>query len=273
MIKLDPYLQIDAGTMSPFEHGETFVTKDGFETDLDLWHYERFIDEELTKEASVTTGQIYLSVIQNEREGKYLGKTVQVIPHVTNEVKDRIFISFIKKWRKIVESRKNVCIYHRKLRISLMIISFWLASHVATNKVMATNVWSSIFLDQSARYKQLFLAKNHRNRNAPIFLLPSAKGWFFIVKKSKWAAFSSTLGYNSCPPKFWYMFSRIPLNSLFLSIPNISDTYCWNKKFVLISVIALIASLYVISAICSSCIFGSSNVHSSYFWSKIRECV
>ena len=72
MMKLDPYLQIDAGTMSPFEHGETFVTKDGFETDLDLGHYERFIDEELTKEASVTTGQIYLSVIQNEREGKYL---------------------------------------------------------------------------------------------------------------------------------------------------------------------------------------------------------
>jgi len=89
-MKLDPYLQIDAGTMSPFEHGETFVTKDGFETDLDLWHYERFIDEELTREASVTTGQIYLSVIQNEREGKYLGKTVQVIPHVTNEIKDRI---------------------------------------------------------------------------------------------------------------------------------------------------------------------------------------
>ncbi len=90
MMKLDPYLQIDAGTMSPFEHGETFVTKDGFETDLDLWHYERFIDEELTRESSVTTWQIYLSVIQKEREGKYLGQTVQVIPHVTNEVKDRI---------------------------------------------------------------------------------------------------------------------------------------------------------------------------------------
>ncbi len=90
MMKMDPYLQIDAGTMSPFEHGETFVTKDGFETDLDLWHYERFIDEELTRESSMTTWQIYLSVIQKEREGKFLGKTVQVIPHVTNEVKDRI---------------------------------------------------------------------------------------------------------------------------------------------------------------------------------------
>jgi len=90
MMKLDPYLQIDAWTMSPFEHGETFVTRDWFETDLDLWHYERFIDEELTKDSSLTTGQIYLSVIQQEREGKFLGKTVQVIPHITNAVKERI---------------------------------------------------------------------------------------------------------------------------------------------------------------------------------------
>lgn len=90
MMKLDPYLQIDAWTMSPFEHGETFVTDDGFETDLDLGHYERFINESLTRKSSVTTGQIYLSVINRERKGDFLGKTVQVIPHVTNEVKDRI---------------------------------------------------------------------------------------------------------------------------------------------------------------------------------------
>ena len=90
MGKMDPYLQIDAWTMSPYEHGETFVTTDWFETDLDLWHYERFIDEELTKYSSTTTGQIYLSVINKERKWEYLGKTVQVIPHVINEVKDRI---------------------------------------------------------------------------------------------------------------------------------------------------------------------------------------
>ncbi|HRX63988.1 MAG TPA: CTP synthase (glutamine hydrolyzing) [Candidatus Absconditabacterales bacterium] len=90
MAKMDPYLQIDAGTMSPYEHGETFVTTDGFETDLDLGHYERFIDEELTKYSSVTTGQIYRSVMNKERRGDYLGKTVQVIPHVTDEIKDRI---------------------------------------------------------------------------------------------------------------------------------------------------------------------------------------
>ena len=90
MGKMDPYLQIDAWTMSPYEHGETFVTTDWFETDLDLWHYERFINEELTKYSSTTTGQIYLSVINKERKWEYLWKTVQVIPHVINEVKDRI---------------------------------------------------------------------------------------------------------------------------------------------------------------------------------------
>ncbi|EKD25469.1 MAG: hypothetical protein ACD_80C00047G0004 [uncultured bacterium (gcode 4)] len=88
--KMDPYLQIDAGTMSPFEHGETFVTTDGFETDLDLWHYERFINQTMTSKSSITSWQIYSSVIEKERRGDYLWKTVQVIPHITNEIKDRI---------------------------------------------------------------------------------------------------------------------------------------------------------------------------------------
>ncbi len=90
IVKMDPYLQIDAGTMSPFEHGETFVTSDGFETDLDLGHYERFINQTMTSRSSITSWQIYLSVIKKERRGDYLGKTVQVIPHITNEIKDRI---------------------------------------------------------------------------------------------------------------------------------------------------------------------------------------
>lgn len=90
LIKLDPYLQIDAGTMSPYEHGEVFVTEDGFETDLDLGHYERFIDQDLTKNSSITTGQIYQHIIAKERNGDYLGETVQVIPHVTDEIKKRI---------------------------------------------------------------------------------------------------------------------------------------------------------------------------------------
>ncbi len=88
--KLDPYLNVDPGTMNPFQHGEVFVTEDGSETDLDLGHYERFIDENLKRDCNVTAGQIYWSIITKERQGIFLGGTVQVIPHVTNEIKDRI---------------------------------------------------------------------------------------------------------------------------------------------------------------------------------------
>jgi CTP synthase len=90
MQKLDPYLNVDPGTMSPFQHGEVFVTQDGQETDLDLGHYERFIDEHLTKDSSVTSGQIYDAVINKERRGDYLGHTVQVIPHVTDMIKEKL---------------------------------------------------------------------------------------------------------------------------------------------------------------------------------------
>jgi CTP synthase len=90
MIKLDPYINVDPGTMNPFEHGEVFVTEDGGETDLDLGHYERFIDENLSRRSNATTGSIYRDVIAKERRGEYLGKTVQVIPHVTDEIKERI---------------------------------------------------------------------------------------------------------------------------------------------------------------------------------------
>lgn len=88
--KLDPYINVDAGTMSPYQHGEVFVTEDGAETDLDLGHYERFVDVNLTRRASVTTGSVYSTVIEKERRGDYLGITVQMIPHVTNEIKERI---------------------------------------------------------------------------------------------------------------------------------------------------------------------------------------
>ncbi|MHA6794193.1 CTP synthase [Pseudonocardia bannensis] len=90
MQKLDPYLNVDPGTMNPFQHGEVFVTEDGAETDLDIGHYERFLDRNLHGRANVTTGQVYSSVIAKERRGEYLGDTVQVIPHITNEIKDRI---------------------------------------------------------------------------------------------------------------------------------------------------------------------------------------
>ena len=89
--KFDPYINVDPGTMNPYEHGEVFVTDDGAETDLDLGHYERFIDENLTHNSSITMGKIYQNVIEKERRGDYLGKTVQVIPHITNEIKEKIY--------------------------------------------------------------------------------------------------------------------------------------------------------------------------------------
>ncbi len=140
MCKLDPYINVDPGTMNPFEHGEVFVTEDGGETDLDLGHYERFIDENLHKDSNATTGRIYSSVIAKERRGDYLGKTVQVIPHVTDEIKKRIrglgsedvdvviveiggtvgdieivpFLEAIRQFRRDV-GRDNVCYVHLTL--------------------------------------------------------------------------------------------------------------------------------------------------------------
>ena len=90
VMKLDPYLNVDPGTMSPYQHGEVFVTNDGSETDLDLGHYERFIDVELTRDSNITAGQIYSEVISKERSGEYLGGTIQTIPHVTNLIRDKI---------------------------------------------------------------------------------------------------------------------------------------------------------------------------------------
>ncbi|MGB4218741.1 MAG: CTP synthase, partial [Bacillota bacterium] len=92
VVKLDPYINVDPGTMSPYQHGEVFVTNDGAETDLDLGHYERFIDEDLSQHNNITTGKIYESVLTKERRGDYLGGTVQVIPHITNEIKERILL-------------------------------------------------------------------------------------------------------------------------------------------------------------------------------------
>ena len=87
-VKIDPYLNCDAGTMSPFEHGEVYVLDDGGEVDLDLGNYERFLDIALTRDNNITTGKVYQAVIERERKGDYLGKTVQVIPHITNEIQE-----------------------------------------------------------------------------------------------------------------------------------------------------------------------------------------
>ncbi|UCE05646.1 MAG: CTP synthase, partial [bacterium] len=90
ILKMDPYLNVDPGTLSPYQHGEVYVTNDGAETDLDLGHYERFLNKDMTQKNNATTGQIYYTVISRERNGDYLGKTVQVIPHITDEIKRRI---------------------------------------------------------------------------------------------------------------------------------------------------------------------------------------
>ncbi len=100
--KLDPYLNVDPGTMSPYQHGEVFVTEDGAETDLDLGHYERFIDENLSRASNVTSGQIYAEVLRKERRGDYLGGTIQVIPHVTNEIKRRIALAGKEQQAEVV---------------------------------------------------------------------------------------------------------------------------------------------------------------------------
>ncbi|MBU1937109.1 CTP synthase, partial [bacterium] len=91
MMKLDPYINVDPGTMNPFQHGEVYVTDDGAETDLDLGHYERFIDENMSRKNNATSGQIYHRVIERERRGDYLGATVQVIPHITGEIMERLY--------------------------------------------------------------------------------------------------------------------------------------------------------------------------------------
>lgn len=103
VIKCDPYINVDPGTLSPFQHGEVYVTKDGAETDMDLGHYERFTSLALNKDHSITTGQVYQKVIDKERQGKYLGRTVQVIPHITDEIKHRIFNASKKAQVTVVE--------------------------------------------------------------------------------------------------------------------------------------------------------------------------
>lgn len=104
--KLDPYINVDPGTMSPYQHGEVYVTEDGTETDLDLGHYERFIDEDLNRYSNLTTGKVYWNVLNKERRGEYLGGTVQVIPHITNEIKEFIY-QVGKKQRRILSLRRS----------------------------------------------------------------------------------------------------------------------------------------------------------------------
>ena len=120
ILKLDPYLNVDPGTMSPFQHGEVFVTEDGAETDLDLGHYERFTDTAMSRLNSVTTGSIYQAVINKERRGDYNGGTVQVIPHITGEIRERIL-----PCEEIVENSERLL--HTSVRFHFPLISLCLS--------------------------------------------------------------------------------------------------------------------------------------------------
>ena len=108
MQKFDPYINIDPGTMNPIQHGEVFVTDDGTETDLDLGHYERFIDEDLNKYSNLTTGKVYWSILNKERRGDFGGHTVQIIPHITNEIKDRSIAIQMQKTMRLRSSKLAV---------------------------------------------------------------------------------------------------------------------------------------------------------------------
>ncbi|QYO63845.1 CTP synthase [Leptolyngbya sp. 7M] len=157
ILKLDPYINVDPGTMSPFQHGEVFVTRDGAETDLDLGHYERFTDTSMSRLNSVTTGSIYQAVLNKERRGDYMGGTVQVIPHITNEIKERIlrvakdtnpdvviteiggtvgdieslpFLEAIRQFRKDVGGRRNV-----RAVLAIVLAMTIIATVVARNRI------------------------------------------------------------------------------------------------------------------------------------------
>jgi len=129
--KLDPYINVDPGTMSPFQHGEVFVTDDGAETDLDLGHYERYTTARLSRKSNFTTGQVYFSVIEKERRGDYLGGTVQVIPHITDEIKE-----------KILENASAALKNERNMESAFMKHSFSLLNK--TKFVTANNIFKSV---------------------------------------------------------------------------------------------------------------------------------
>ena len=114
--KLDPYINVDPGTMNPFQHGEVFVTDDGGETDLDLGHYERFIDESLHRDSNATTGSIYSAVLAKERRGDYLGDTVQVIPHITNEIKNVLSVARMSNVDVVITEIGGTIWRHRACR-------------------------------------------------------------------------------------------------------------------------------------------------------------
>ena len=127
--RLDPYINVDPGTMSPYQHGEVYVTEDGAETDLDLGHYERFIDESLDHNSNVTSGKIYWSVLNKERRGDYGGGTVQVIPHVTNEIKSRFYVEPETQYLSDLTIPSSIPVLTASDRIVILLRKIFLSSN------------------------------------------------------------------------------------------------------------------------------------------------
>ena len=167
--KLDPYINVDPGTMSPFQHGEVFVTEDGAETDLDLGHYERFIDEDLNQFSNLTTGKVYWNVLNKERSGEYLGETVQVIPHITNEIKS--FIYQVGKRPKRMSSSPRSAVRPATSRAS----RFW--------KPSGRSGWKSERTTSSTSMSRSFLtsaAAMSTRQNRPSTLSRNCRAWASI---------------------------------------------------------------------------------------------
>ena len=143
--KLDPYVNVDPGTMSPLQHGEVFVTDDGTETDLDLGHYERFIDENLNKYSNLTTGKVYWNVLNKERQGAYLGQTVQIIPHITNEIKNYIYNMASSTDADVVITRSAVPPAILRASPSWRPSVRWAWSRAATTAATSMLCWCPIF--------------------------------------------------------------------------------------------------------------------------------
>ncbi len=200
MLKLDPYLNVDPGTMNPFQHGEVYVTDDGAETDLDLGHYYRFTNATISKASNATSGQIYETVIKRERRGDYLGKTVQVIPHVTDEIKKRILdcahhdegtdvviveiggtvgdiesLPFLEAIRQFRHERSGTCI-----NIHLTYVPFLKAAGEVKTKPTQHSVQIVTRNRHHARYDHLPVRKSSlprdQRQNQPLLLRPQRHG-------------------------------------------------------------------------------------------------
>ena len=163
--KFDPYLNVDPGTMSPYQHGEVFVTEDGAETDLDLGHYERFINENLTQYNNLTSGRIMSRIISKERRGDFLGGTVQFIPHVTDEIKKNIIREGNDLSNKAAELEKNVTLFNSKNRqVTGNLEVAQLGNEIMTSVLSSINSLNATLINQEAKRQELEMKEAEKQK-------------------------------------------------------------------------------------------------------------